>query len=533
MLHTRSLHDRTSVIWRSPGRFTKNPDLIRLDSGRLMLVYSDTDSHWSQVDQILTTLISDDDGVTWAKHREVATADLTAGDERLVTPRLSRLNDNRLVILCDHDDESYFHEDQGSGNWAWWSEDDGKTWSDHQVTGIKGFEPDRMMDLPDGRLGVVSHIMRGETQELAVILTVSDDGGRTWRVNATVAHDGYHRFCEGTLVYLHGGRRLACVMRENHSAGIPSFVAFSDDNGDTWGEPKRVPFALHRPYAKQLVDGRVFVTGRNVNGGLGCYGWCGDLEAEAESVVVGGPPRAFDAELTADALAIRNRAGHECRYTLLPAEDAFSDIDFEAEVCVEGQADNDVAFLSINAISTRKDGPPILRIYPNRIALNRESADFGKSVDMTMWRTVALKHQSGILTVSVDGKVLIKASIFRESPTIVDYRGGNVQARTQFGQLGKMGTSYWRRIDYSHSNRTHEDYTWSWRADSGEWPDQYQRDRMIEIHTNNEHEMPDHGYSSWLVLPDGRIVFVDYTNRGEALGKSHLVGCHITMDDIA
>ena len=61
MLHSRSLHDRTTDIYRSPDRFTKNPDLIRLDSGRLMLVYSDTDSHWSQVNQILTTVANNDD----------------------------------------------------------------------------------------------------------------------------------------------------------------------------------------------------------------------------------------------------------------------------------------------------------------------------------------------------------------------------------------------------------------------------------------------------------------------------------------
>jgi hypothetical protein len=533
MLHSRSLHDRTTDIYRSPDRFTKNPDLIRLDSGRLMLVYSDTDSHWSQVNQILTTVVSDDDGLTWSKHREVATADLTSGDERLVTPRLSVLHDGRLIILCDHNDESYFHEDQGSGNWAWWSEDEGETWSDHQVTGIVGFEPDRAMDLPDGTVGVISQIMRGESQEFAVILSVSNDAGLTWHESATVAHDGYHRFCEGALVILHDGQRLACVMRENHSAGIPSFVAFSDDCGATWGEPQPLPFALHRPYAKQLEDGRVFVTGRQVNGGLGCYGWCGDIEAEAGSVTVGGPPRAFDAELANDALVIRNHPDHECRYTLLPAEDGRSDIDFEAEVRVDGPADEAIAFMSINAIATRKDGPPVLNIYTDHITLNRQSADFGKPIDMTVWRTVRLRHRRGLLTVSVDGEILVNASVFRESPAIVDFRGGDVQKRTQFGQLGSAGTSWWRRVDYSTKNRTLPNYAWTWRVEDGKWPDQYQRDRMIQIHANDEHEMPDHGYSSWLVLPDGRIVFVDYTNRGDELGRSHLVGCHITVDDLA
>ena len=248
---------------------------------------------------------------------------------------------------------------------------------------------------------------------------------------------------------------------------------------------------------------------------------------------MGGPPRAFDAELGADALIIRNHTDHECRYTLLPAEDGRSDVDFEADVRVDGPTDEAVAFLSINAIATRKDGPPVLNIFPDRITLNRQSADFGKSIDMTVWRTVRLRHRRGLLTVSVDGKVLISASVFRESPAIVDYRGGNVQMRTQFGQLGSTGTSWWRRVEYATQNRTLPDHAWTWRAGDGQWPDQYQRDRMVQIHANDEHEMPDHGYSSWLVLPDERIVFVDYTNRGDELGRSHLVGCHITMDDLA
>ena len=41
-----SLHHTTFEAWHSPGRFTKNPDLIRLPAGRMLLVYADTDRHW-------------------------------------------------------------------------------------------------------------------------------------------------------------------------------------------------------------------------------------------------------------------------------------------------------------------------------------------------------------------------------------------------------------------------------------------------------------------------------------------------------
>ena len=75
-VHPRSVVDKIFDVWRSPGRFTKNPDMVRLPSGRLLLVYSDNDAHWSQETQILTILASDDDGRNWFKLSEVDSADL-------------------------------------------------------------------------------------------------------------------------------------------------------------------------------------------------------------------------------------------------------------------------------------------------------------------------------------------------------------------------------------------------------------------------------------------------------------------------
>ena len=180
-----------------------------------------------------------------------------------------------------------------------------------------GFEPDRMIDLPDGRLAVASQLMRGDSMEYAEIISCSEDGGKTWYEQATIAYNGYHRFCEGAIVVLDGGKELACVLRESHCAGIPSFAAFSSDVGRTWSEPRMMPFAIHRPYAKQLPDGRVLVTGRHVNGGLGTYAWCGDLKAEAGNWQVGGPRREHAAH--ADPRRARDREQAGPRVPLLPA----------------------------------------------------------------------------------------------------------------------------------------------------------------------------------------------------------------------
>jgi len=505
---------------------------VELPSGRLILIYNDSDCHWPQETQLLTLLASDDGGCTWSKYGVVDTADVRSGDERFVTPRLSALSAGRLAVLIDHDDHGHFHEDLPSGNWAYWSRDGGDTWSGPQVTGILGFEPDRMVELPDGRLAVCSQLMRADSQEFANVITYSDDGGKTWADPVTVAHDGYHRSSEGALVVLGGGRELACVMRENHSAGIPGFVAFSQDMGQTWSQPRMLPFAFHRPHAKQLSDGRVLVTGRNVNGGLGTYAWCGDLREAAGSYAPGGPRREYLAEMRQGALEVEGSPDCECRYALLPPESARSEVVFDAVVKVEGDDEQPVALMSVAGLGLGRHG--VLHIAPNWVCLGGGGVDFRKSADMTVYRTLTVHLRRGILEVRVGGETMLRTCVFRESEALGDFHGGDPAKRTQFGQGMARGTSRWRSVSYSAKNPTLDDFSWVWRADSGAWPDQYQRDYLIQIHGNHPDQRPwrDHGYSSWVQLADGRILPIDYTNCGDEPGTSHLVGVHLHLEDI-
>lgn len=526
--HPKSVAHKTFDVWRSPGRFTKNPDIVELPSGTFLLVYADTDSHWSQINQVLTILASEDEGKTWQKRAEVAEANMEQRDHRLVTPRLSLLGDGRLAVICDRNDHSFFHEDQPPGNGVWWSEDHGHTWGRECQNGIMGFEPDRMVELIDGTVAVGSHIMFGETQELGEILTVSEDGAQTWKQRSTIAHDGHYRFCEGAVVLLDGGKELACIMRENHHGGTPSFVTFSQDQGQTWTAPQMCPFSLDRPYGKQLTDGRVFVTGRHVNGPLGTYGWCGDLKSEL-GYQIGGPRRKYRAGRSSRELIVDNLPGHECRYRLLPPENTFSEVTLEAEVRVEGAANHESAFLSIAHLGV------VLQIAANGI-WTRRGVDFLHTVDMTQYRRITLHHRRGWLQIKVDGETVINQCIFRESVPLGDSRGsGPLRGYSSWGQPGTGGRSFWRSVSYKVENRSLPSHSWSWQAVSGDWPDQYQQDRMIQIHGNHPEQLPapDHGYSSWIQRHDSSIFFVDYTNYGDPAGNSHLVGSRIELQDLA
>jgi len=535
----RSLHHRSYDAWRSPGRFTKNPDLVRMPGGRLIFIYSDNDRHWSQETQVLTLVASDDDGKTWFKLKEIISADLRSGDERLVTPRLSLLRDGRLVALIDHDDFGHFHEDQVFGNWIFFSSDGGQSWSKPVVPAIPGFEPDRVVELDDGTLAVVSQYLRGDSQEFAVVLSLSQDGGATWRESATIAHDGYHRFCEGALVLIDHGpdrRELACIMRENHCSGLPSLVAFSQDQGRSWTAPMLCPFAIHRPYAKQLPDGRVLVTGRHVNGEVGCVAWSGDLRAEAGQHQLGGPRSPQLARMAEDALVITNVADQRsCRYALLPPQSSASEMVLEARLKISGGTPGKaVAIMSLCKLMTMRMTAPVLSIGPDFICIGTPEVDSMKRIDMTSYRTITMHHRKGLLTISVDGNIIINQCICREEVPIGDWFGDDPSRRSLFGNAWDGGTSHWQMVSYRCTNRTLPSESWTWRATDGRFPNDYQIRRLVRLHGNppGVDQVLDLGYSSWVVLPDGDILFVDYSSQGDPASKSHIVGLRFAHSEI-
>ena len=85
---------------------------------------------------------------------------------------------------------------------------------------------------------------------------------------------------------------------------------------------------------------------------------------------MGGPRRKYSASLRDEALLIENLPEHECRYTLLPPESAFSTVDFEAEVRVDASAGHAaVAFISLSRLGQ------LLTIAPDYISISRGRHD--------------------------------------------------------------------------------------------------------------------------------------------------------------
>ena len=518
---------RIWTAWRSPGRFTKNPDMMALPDGRLLAVYADVDSHWAEGRIELTVIQSRDRGRTWEHAGVVERSDRSKREPHWVTPRLSLLADGRLVVICDRDDYEHCHEYQPSGNYLWWSTDLGHTWSEAVNTSIPGIEPDRVVELPGGRLAVAAHMTFADTQKLGQFVCLSDDGGQTWSAPIVIAKDHVHSFCEGAIVPLHNGS-LVCVMRDNMHSNYPSHVAFSFDNGLCWTEPVEAPFSGDRPFIGQLPDGRLLVTYRNQGGNRGTYAWLGDIGADlgyrVSALHTGQAELSLSPE---DGLHVRHRPEGTrpatTQYNLLPLESFRSEALFEATLRVAGGPQDDCAYVQIARIGARlhvrADG-----LWVGDAAEQRRLIDRHWPADMTQWHTVRIHHQGGLLRYFLDGQEVMRNHVTFERLPIPG-------ARTLFGtDAGTTGDAWWRHITFYVRNPTEPDFHWAWSATSSTFPDQYEVDRVLELHANT-HERPDNGYSTWHRFEDGEILVLDYTNQGDPLGQSHIVACSLRVED--
>jgi hypothetical protein len=377
--------------------------------------------------------------------------------------------------------------------------------------------------LPDGRLSIGSHMTCADTQKNAELIWRSPDDGKTWGPPVTVAKDAVHLYCEGAYVPLAGGT-LVCVMRDNLHNNYPSQVSFSFDNGDSWTLPVEAPFAGDRPFAGQLADGRLLVTFRNQGGNRGTYAWLGHLQHElgyrVSALHLGPEEIALSPE---HGLRLTHRRPATTQYNLLPPESYRSEVLFEAHLRVDGSTgapDERCAFVQVAHLNAK------LSIAPNGLYLGEpehmhQLIDRHWPADMTEWHTVRVHHRGGLVRVYLDGHDVLRYRLLLPGPFVP----------TCFGSpRNGTGTSYWRWAKYHTRNQSEPEHFWMWEARSGAYPDQYEQDRLLELHANT-HERADNGYSTWHRFGDGEILVLDYTNQGDPHGQSHVVACRLRVED--
>lgn len=553
VLPRRIASQSTEVFYADPHHFAKNPDFCLLPDGRILCVFLEADQHIPFHYSRIILLQSADGGHTWGDRRIIADGSPvdfwgsaeTVEREPWITPRISRLRDGRLVINCDKDDMAHAHESQKPGICAWWSTDDGETWSGPYQTGVPGIEPDQVVQLDDDTLLMGSHFGVARTLKIGQFVSRSMDGGRTWPELVSIASDDVHNFCEGAIVQLASGR-LVCVMRENNHNNYPCYFSFSDDRGKSWSKPIEAPFSGDRPYCGILSDGRFFVTYRDMAGRPASCAWVGDIEKDHgyQVSIAGGnrgrlapvfagpigehypnvPAREVSrnqhlVELGPDALRLQCAYETPIRYELLPPDYQRTHVVFEAEMRLDGGDDAPRFRLQVARVGIVLTAAPTwLHISPNQAG---HPWVVRKAVDLRAWRTLRVQSEAGLVRVFVDGEEIARVANHREQPW----------DRSYFGSVGAFtGGVSLRKVLYQTLDETRE-HQWRWNAADGTYLNQYEIDHWIELAENTE-GFPDNGYTTWVELANGDVVVAETTNKGVPLQKSQLHAYSFNIRDL-
>ena len=253
---------RQVVIDREAGQYLGHPTTVLLEDNKTMLcVYPKGHGKGGIVYKR-----SYDAGLTWTKR--LPTPDSWATSREV--PTLHRVIDaegtKRIIMF--------------SGLYPCRmavTEDDGLTWSELKPIGEWGgiVNMGFVIDLKTGP----GHYMamahddgrffkkggkRANPVEFILYKTLSTDGGLTWSTPEIIQRDSKVHLCEPGVIRSPDGKQLAVLLREN-SRTQNSQIIFSNDEGNTWTDPRPLPDSLNgdRHTGKYTSDGRLFISFRS------------------------------------------------------------------------------------------------------------------------------------------------------------------------------------------------------------------------------------------------------------------------------
>jgi len=249
---------RQVVVDREAGQYLGHPTTVLLEDGETIItVYPK--GHGKGAIQMKR---SADGGLTWSD-RLPTPENWTTSQE---TPTIHRVVDaagkKRLILF------SGLYPIRISA-----SEDDGRTWTPLKPIGDFGgiVAMGSVERLKDGRYMALFHddgrFIRegGERSIFTVYKTLSSDGGLTWSEPEAILSDPNLDLCEPGLIRSPDGDQIAVLLREN-SRKSNSHLIISNDEGQTWSAPKKLPAALtgDRHVGKYAPDGRLFISFRDM-----------------------------------------------------------------------------------------------------------------------------------------------------------------------------------------------------------------------------------------------------------------------------
>ena len=248
---------RQVVVDREPGQYLGHPTTQLMADGTLLVVYPK--GHGSGP---IVYKRSGDGGLTWSDRLPVPESWATSQEVPTLYQVQRPDGGVRLVLF------SGLYPIRRAI-----SDDQGESWSELEPIGEFGGIV-AMASLHQQQNGQVLAFFHddgrflqesGEAGSFHVYATRSVDAGLTWSDPWIVADHAEAELCEPGLVASPDGTRLALLLREN-SRAFESFIVFSDDDGESWSEPRELPRALtgDRHTARYAPDGRLVITYRDM-----------------------------------------------------------------------------------------------------------------------------------------------------------------------------------------------------------------------------------------------------------------------------
>ena len=248
----------TFTVCRNDAVFEGWPDLVRLRSSRMLLVYNECNGHGDRDHSRITLRISDDLGGSWSEKKYIGPE--THHGDNWNSIRINQISDGRILLVCDRVIGTETSAE--TELYLWESRDDGETWSDGKRAGIHGYCSDRIRELSDGTLILCISVFNENAGKTEVWAYRSADRGTSWLDSVKVAADPGYTFIEPALLECRDGT-IAVFLRENSKKGYNGFMSLSFDGGRTFEKEQEIPLTgMHRPFAGFLSDGRILLSYR-------------------------------------------------------------------------------------------------------------------------------------------------------------------------------------------------------------------------------------------------------------------------------
>jgi hypothetical protein len=248
---------RQVIVDKEPGQYLGHPTTVLLEDNKTIIaVYPKGHGRGAIVMKRST-----DAGLTWSKRLPTPENWATSKETPTIHRVIDKQGNKRLIVF------SGLYPIRMAV-----SEDDGETWTPLRPIGDFGgiVAMASVERLKNGDYMALFHDDgrflhgRGKRTKFRVYKTISKDGGLTWSEPVTIAEHPTAHICEPGLIRSPDGNQIAVLLREN-SRKFNSFVIFSDDEGQTWSEPRELPAALtgDRHVGRYAPDGRLFVSFRD------------------------------------------------------------------------------------------------------------------------------------------------------------------------------------------------------------------------------------------------------------------------------